>query len=246
MAVKKGEIRDWVIYKITSPSGRVYIGKTCNYKSRLRSYKCVSSCSKQPVIYRSICKYGINNHDFSIIENFTSDLEYACGKEIFWIRSFMSNINKYPELNGLNMTDGGDGTLGYKKSEEERKRMTIRYTGRKTSDYQKLVASFISLGNKYNLGRKKTQEQKNYISKILKGRKMSESQREANRLSNIRVRGISICVENKLTGEIFITETIKKAAKIVGVTRDTLSRIIKSGNELYTNKNNTTFIIKRQ
>jgi predicted GIY-YIG superfamily endonuclease len=36
------------IYKITSPSGRIYIGKTTNLKERLKHYKYLK-CKTQPI-----------------------------------------------------------------------------------------------------------------------------------------------------------------------------------------------------
>ena len=43
-------------------------------------------------------------------ENYIKD-GYANGKEIFWIRSYMSNYSKWPEMRGLNLTDGGKERL---------------------------------------------------------------------------------------------------------------------------------------
>ncbi len=54
------------IYKITSPSGKVYIGQTWNFNTRLRKYKSLH-CSKQPKIYNSLRKYGVFSHTFEII-----------------------------------------------------------------------------------------------------------------------------------------------------------------------------------
>ena len=47
------------------------------------------------------------------------DHKNADGKEMFWIRSYMSNKNKYPEQNGLNLTDGGEGRINAKMSEDQ-------------------------------------------------------------------------------------------------------------------------------
>lgn len=46
-----------VIYKITSPSGRVYIGQTGLLKKRINAYK-HARCRKQRKLYNSIVKYG--------------------------------------------------------------------------------------------------------------------------------------------------------------------------------------------
>lgn len=50
------------IYKITSPSGKIYIGQSRDLDKRLKSYKCGSSKTKgQPKLYNSFEKYGIDN-----------------------------------------------------------------------------------------------------------------------------------------------------------------------------------------
>lgn len=121
--LKKGEIYNWSIYRITSPTGRIYIGKSSNVKKRLSNYRNKGN-KNQPLIYRSICKYGIENHQIDIIDNFQGDVSYAIDKEMFWIRSYMSNFCKWPEMKGMNLTDGGDGTIGYKASDEHKKKLS--------------------------------------------------------------------------------------------------------------------------
>ena len=56
------------IYKITSPSGKIYIGQTRNYYKRLISYKGLH-CKKQRRLYNSFLKYGYVNHTFEFIES---------------------------------------------------------------------------------------------------------------------------------------------------------------------------------
>lgn len=56
------------IYKITSPSNRVYIGQSVDIKSRWESYKC-KNCKNQPKLYRSLNKYGVDKHKFEVIHS---------------------------------------------------------------------------------------------------------------------------------------------------------------------------------
>lgn len=56
------------IYKITSPTSRIYIGQSNNIKRRLKEYLDLKNSKKQIRLYRSFKKYGINNHIFEIIE----------------------------------------------------------------------------------------------------------------------------------------------------------------------------------
>lgn len=55
------------IYKITSPSNKIYIGQSENIEKRFRYYKSLR-CKNQIVLYRSFIKYGVENHFFEVIE----------------------------------------------------------------------------------------------------------------------------------------------------------------------------------
>jgi len=55
------------IYKITSPSGKIYIGQSRDIKERYLSYQ-YGKCKGQPRLKYSLCKYGFKNHKFEIIE----------------------------------------------------------------------------------------------------------------------------------------------------------------------------------
>jgi len=70
------------IYKITSPSSKVYIGQTINISNRKCHYKKLH-CHKQKSIYNSINKYGWENHLFEIIEEVSN--EQLNDREKHWI-----------------------------------------------------------------------------------------------------------------------------------------------------------------
>lgn len=82
------------IYKITSPSGKIYIGQSINIKNRWLSYRSNPN-NRQKRLERSLKKYGAENHQFDIIEYCTPD-ELNCS-ERFWQDEFDA-IGK----NGLN------------------------------------------------------------------------------------------------------------------------------------------------
>ena len=56
------------IYKITSPTNRIYIGSSNDIYNRWCSYKNLK-CKSQTKLYNSLLKYGAENHIFEIIEN---------------------------------------------------------------------------------------------------------------------------------------------------------------------------------
>lgn len=56
------------IYKITSPTGKVYIGQSNNIERRFYSYSRLHNCKSQIVLYRSFLKYGVKEHNFEVLE----------------------------------------------------------------------------------------------------------------------------------------------------------------------------------
>lgn len=103
------------IYKITSPSGRIYIGQTTKLKKRMRIYA-NSSCKGQPLILNSINKHGFEAHSMAIIKEGIMTKHMLDLLEIYYIKYYKSfhNINKL----GMNLTLGGGGIWGYKFSTE--------------------------------------------------------------------------------------------------------------------------------
>ena len=64
------------IYKITSPTGRVYIGQSKNIEKRFQNHKSPYNLNKNTKLYNSFKKYGVENHTFEIIvECKTSELD---------------------------------------------------------------------------------------------------------------------------------------------------------------------------
>jgi len=85
------------IYKITSPTGKVYIGQSIEIEKRWIKYKNMAkSTKKQPAIYNSLLKHGVENHIFEVIEECEiKDLNY---KERYW-QDFYEVTDKTKGLN---------------------------------------------------------------------------------------------------------------------------------------------------
>lgn len=60
------------IYKITSPSGRIYIGSSIDLAQRFNTYKLLK-CKRQPKLYNSFIKYGVDVHTFEVVEFISND-----------------------------------------------------------------------------------------------------------------------------------------------------------------------------
>jgi group I intron endonuclease len=114
---------NWDLYKITNPVGEVYIGRSRNFKARLVSYSTISkTLAGQRRLFLSFSHHGFSTHKVEIIEKIYGTTSEANSKEMFWIRSHMSNCNKWPEMRGLNMTDGGNQNKGTGRIPEAEKR----------------------------------------------------------------------------------------------------------------------------
>ena len=156
------------IYKITSPSGKVYVGQSNDIHRRWIFYKNLL-CKGQTKLFASLNKHGIENHLFEIIEE--CDVSGLNEKEVFYINKF----NSFNSKHGMNLRMGGDCSLmsdeTKKKISESHKGKTSHNKGKSMSQAQK---DKISLANK---GRVITLEMRRKISESLKGNVISEETR---------------------------------------------------------------------
>lgn len=143
------------IYKITSPTKKVYIGQSININERIKYYKNLN-CKPQKALYSSLIKYGFDNHKFEILE--LCEVEQLNEKERYY-QDLYQAVGK----NGLNLILTKTNIKPRVYSLETRKKMSISQTGKKalfcTRYKQRLKA----------LGRKQSKET---IEKINKNKKI--------------------------------------------------------------------------
>ena len=111
-----------IIYKITSPANRIYIGQTFDMRTRINSHRYSQKLNKPHVILiNSFRKYGFDNHLFEIIEE--CDDKILDEREIFWMNHYQSfyGFNK----GGMNMTLGGYGNSWRVDNFSDERRRTI-------------------------------------------------------------------------------------------------------------------------
>lgn len=70
------------IYKITNPSGKVYIGESKDIYKRWKQYKCIGSSKRQTILNKSFIKYGWKEHTFEILEQ--CDFDDLLCRERYW------------------------------------------------------------------------------------------------------------------------------------------------------------------
>jgi group I intron endonuclease len=152
------------IYKITSPTGRIYIGKSKNLKQRENNYKSSLEKTKSQVrLYNSIVKYGWDLHIFEIIEE--CEIYNLYCRERYW-QDFYEVIGE----NGLNCILQKCEEHPAEISEKTRKKMSDSMKGDKNPMF----------GKDWREG--KTQEEleqhKINISNAQKGKKASEESKK--------------------------------------------------------------------
>lgn len=124
-------IKKWSVYKITNPENSVYVGRTSRIHIRRTNHFPTRNKSKggrNSLLLESVNRFGVDAHKFEILEEFYSDVSYANGKEIFWIRSNMSYRGQWPEMRGFNLTRGGIGFSGC-HSEASKAKMSTGHKG---------------------------------------------------------------------------------------------------------------------
>jgi group I intron endonuclease len=196
------------IYKITSPSSRVYIGQSIDIERRFRHYKRMI-CKEQIKIHNSLLKYGVDAHIFEVLE--LCDTEELNNRERHYQDLYDSVANglnllyvKSEHFNGGHSEESkkkiSDSLKGRKLSEEHKYKIGLNNSRRGMSDETKEKHRLGRLGKKASpetiqkqilkrLGTKRSEETKKKISEALKGiqrepisqetrLKMSESQKK--------------------------------------------------------------------
>jgi group I intron endonuclease len=181
------------IYKIVSPVGKIYIGRSYNIYKRWREHKYKTNT----LISRSIEKYGIDKHIFSIVVATASDNALLNKLEVFYISKYNSTDNRI----GLNMCAGG-GRLDFKHSEETINKMRLKRKGKQNS-----------------LGRVLSEETKNKIRIAATGMPKTLRALERQKMTCAE-RGLSKRLVDNLTGETIVS--LREAARISGIHRNTI------------------------
>lgn len=176
-----------IIYKIENKiNGKIYVGQTIKALNKRISGHLIS---RYP-IGNSLRKYGLQSFDISVIDK-AETRSILSEKEKYWILFYACNIP-----NGYNLTDGGEGSVGYRHSKEALKKMSESHQGKKRGPHSEEHKRKIGLGNKGKIISLETREK---ISKAGKGRIQSIETRQKNSAAH--------------KGKLFSQETRKKMSE---------------------------------
>ena len=131
------------IYKITSPSGKIYIGQSVDLKRRLVEHHNLNRAKKHPRLHNSFLKHGVENHTFEVITE--CNIDELNNKERYY-QDIYSVIGK----NGLNCSLTNHADKSGEASEESKLKMSESRKGKTHSECTKLKISESNKGNKHS------------------------------------------------------------------------------------------------
>lgn len=154
------------IYKITSPSGSVYIGQTINVARRKTNYKC--GWSGGPRLKASFKSHGYVNHLFEVIHELPKDVTREVLDEF---EKVYIDLYKGTGMGMLNLTEGGTGGrifAGRKHSEETKRKIGVGNKGKeRPAELRKILSE-------KNKGKKMSKAHREKLNSVNRGRKLSE------------------------------------------------------------------------
>lgn len=119
----------------------------------------------------AIKKYGWNNFEHSVIGIVEADTKEQLKLDLDeWEIYYIEKYNSFK--NGYNSTKGGDGVIGFRFSDEQKKKMSNNRKGKYTGELHPMYGKRGELSPNY--GRQCSKETKNKISKALKGKYVGE------------------------------------------------------------------------
>ena len=188
------------IYKITSPTKKVYIGQSTDIEKRFTDYKWLQ-CKNQPRLYRSLKKHGVDNHKFEIICK--CSIEELNEMERFYQDAFCATNE-----NGLNCVLTKTNERRREVSDETRAKLRKASSNISEETREKIRAA--------NIGKKHSAETKAKISALNKGRIVSIETREKISIGNTG-RTYSEKAKEKMSiaqkGRVISFETRKKMSE---------------------------------
>ncbi len=210
------------IYKITSPSNKIYIGQSVNLTNRFYKYK-HNDCKKQFKLYNSFKKYGYKNHKIEIIEK--CNIEELTNKEGYW-QDYYDSVNKGLNCKRVTTLD----KTGY-LSEETKNKISKANKGRVFSE--KVLYNIREKRKNRIVSNETKLKQSNSAINRFKNETEEEKNKRINsiKLNNTKSKKVIDLSNNK------IYSSCTEAAQFLGLNKKSLSKKLNG-----TRKNNTNLI----
>ena len=225
------------IYFIKSSiNGKIYIGETNNLNRRkIRHFTDLNSGNHtNKYLQRHVGKYGIEDLEFSIIEELVFDKKILNEREKHWIKFYKSNNREF----GFNLNEGGTGgyahTMVYKdfhlvniKTEKIEKYETISDFEEKNNLYKRhKIRDVLS-------GKRKVSLDFTTIENFNKIKAKSKKELKGRKPPPIRSRSFEIL--NLITNEVVFSENVSNFCRENNLNYICLLRVINGKRKKYKN-----------
>jgi len=158
--------KNYAIYRIKSPSGKVYIGKDEYFPSRMNNHRRIAENPRKveynSPVHRAIRKYGWSRMVVEMVDRNAKSVAELKLRERVWIWLHDS------KRRGYNQTFGGEGTVGFKHSDQTKEKLRQMRLGKKMPE------GYCRLLQLRMLGRKHSEETKQRIAAGNRGKKVAE------------------------------------------------------------------------
>jgi group I intron endonuclease len=191
------------IYKIISPSNKIYVGQSIDIERRFISYKNLNGVRGQKALENSFFKYGVYNHIFEIIEE--CEFEELNNRERYWQDYY--NVLKY----GLNCKLSTSNTKSGILTQDIRDKISKSHIGIIPNDETKIK---MSNSAKLRVRKPHTKEHSLNISKSKLGKKLSEKHR------------LSLCKKVIDTDTNIVYNSVQEAANAFNINKSTLTQYL--------------------
>lgn len=153
-----------VIYKYTSPSGKVYIGQTTDETHRRATWFCTKQHYAGKAIDSARAKYGPENFEYEVLHREQYDTLLDAIVNLDELERFY--IDYYDSYNsGYNLTFGGDlTTRGIIRDEEFREKQRISHLGKSPSQETRKKLSAALKGKKHSKEASQSSKEKRRLS----------------------------------------------------------------------------------
>lgn len=151
------------IYKLISPSNKIYVGKSVNIRRRLHDHRNAKSGS---YLKRAIDKYGWDSFTIEIVEIFENFNKLIDNASLLEREAFYINLYDSTDKNkGYNLCKHSTDRTGFKCSDEARKNMSLARKGIPLSEKHKESL------RQAHLGKTLSKETREKMSEVRKGKK---------------------------------------------------------------------------
>ena len=197
---------DFLVYKHTSPSGKCYIGQTCDYHRRCVTHKSKARTKRVDSAFsNAIAKYEWDNFTHEILKD-----GLTIDESNYWEDYYIKEFNSLAP-HGYNLRDGGANA---KASEQLKKKLSTIHTGRKRGPMSQETKDKISAATKGKIVSAEVRLKLSIIGKTLHAENPERMQKV---MKAAKVKGFTPEHRANLKiarqGRIFTQETCEKISK---------------------------------